>query len=129
MIRHKFKKWEKDKEKKEKNKKEKKEKKSTKWQKHGKLASYRSSRQVTKISFLGSVDKNLHQLGSYKGFWWVSSQWCPVRSEQEMDQSWLGINPVVFLLFSFKAPLHLGKRSLRDFSLNILETDIHFVRN
>ena len=52
-----------------------------------------------------------------------------MKSEQEMDQSWLGINPVVFFLFSFKAPLHLGKRSQREFSLNILETGMHFVRN
>ena len=42
----------------------KRKKKSTKWQKHRKkLANCRSSCQVTKISFLGSVDKHLHPAG------------------------------------------------------------------
>ena len=41
-----------------------KRRKSTKWQKHRKkLANSRSSHQVTKISFLGSVDKNLYPAG------------------------------------------------------------------
>ena len=49
---------------KKKKKKESKRKKSTKSQNHGqKLANCRSSHQVTKISFLGSVDKICTQLG------------------------------------------------------------------
>ena len=116
---------------KEKKEKEKREEKEKNQQNHGqKLANCRSSHQVTKINFLGSVDKNLHPAeGLIKGVLWVSSQWLPVRSEQATDQSWLGINPVVFSLFRSNAPLHLGKRSQRGFSFNILETGIHFDRN
>ena len=60
MIRQILKNEEKTKEK-EKNEKERKRKKINKTAKHGKkLTNYRSSCQVTKIRFLGSVDKNLH---------------------------------------------------------------------
>ena len=105
--------------KKRKRKKREKGKKINKMAKHGKkLANCRSSHQVTKIRFLGSVD-NAPSWGLIKGFLWVSSQWCPVRSEQKMDQTWL---PSIFpsiRVFSNESALCVSWPKYWSFSFNI----------
>lgn len=84
------------------------------------------------ISFLGS--NGLKPRPSQDLIWeWLTipSQWRIMRSEQEMDQSWLGMSHSGFLTVLYLRSFYSGKnkRTRKSFCLcGILKINIYFIR-